>query len=71
MQLGRMARPDGDMKITPLKAVMPDAAEDLTDRLYGMIPNARITSLLAEAALLILPICGGSGPGSGAGELGG
>lgn len=39
---------DGDMKITPLKAVTPEAAEDLTARLYGMIPNARITSLLAE-----------------------
>jgi len=39
---------DGDMKITPLKAVTPEAAEDLTPRLYGMIPNARITSLLAE-----------------------
>ena len=39
---------DGDMKITPLKAVTPEAVEDLTARLYGMIPNARITSLLAE-----------------------
>jgi TnpA family transposase len=39
---------DGDMKITPLKAVTPEAAEDLADRLYGMIPTARITSLLAE-----------------------
>jgi hypothetical protein len=39
---------DDDMKITQLKAVTPEAAEDLTARLYGMIPNARITSLLAE-----------------------
>ena len=38
----------GDMKITPLKAVTPEAAEDLANRLYGMIPTARITSLLAE-----------------------
>jgi TnpA family transposase len=37
-----------DMKITPLKAVTPEAAEDLADRLYGMIPTVRITSLLAE-----------------------
>ena len=38
----------GDMKISPLKAVTPEAAEDLAERLYAMIPNARITSLLAE-----------------------
>jgi TnpA family transposase len=37
-----------DMKISPLKAVTPEAAEDLAERLYAMIPNARITSLLAE-----------------------
>lgn len=39
---------DSEMKITPLKAVTPEAAEDLADRLYAMIPNARITSLLAD-----------------------
>ena len=39
---------DGDMKIMPLKAVTPEAAEDLANRLYGMIPTVRITSLLAE-----------------------
>jgi TnpA family transposase len=39
---------NGDMKITPLKAVTPEAAEELAERLYAMIPNARITSLLAE-----------------------
>jgi TnpA family transposase len=37
-----------EMKISPLKAVTPEAAEELADRLYAMIPNARITSLLAE-----------------------
>jgi len=37
-----------EMKISPLKAVTPEAAEDLAARLYAMIPNARITSLLAE-----------------------
>ena len=39
---------DSEMKITPLKAVTPEAADDLADRLYAMIPNARITSLLAD-----------------------
>jgi len=39
---------DGDMKITPLKAITPEAAEDAAERLYGMLPNARITSVLAE-----------------------
>ena len=38
----------GEMRVTPLKAVTPEAAEDLADRLYAMIPNARITSLLAD-----------------------
>ncbi|MBV8617030.1 MAG: Tn3 family transposase, partial [Acetobacteraceae bacterium] len=38
----------GEMKVTPLKAVTPEAAEDLADRLYAMMPNARITSLLAD-----------------------
>ncbi len=37
-----------EMKISPLKAVTPEAAEDLAERLYAMLPNARITSLLAE-----------------------
>ena len=34
---------DGELKITPLKAVTPEEAEALADRLYGMTPNARIT----------------------------
>ena len=37
-----------ELKITPLKAITPEEAEDLADRLYGMVPNARITGLLAE-----------------------
>ena len=37
-----------EMKITPLKAITPEEAEDVADRLYAMIPNARITDLLAE-----------------------
>jgi hypothetical protein len=47
------ARIKGDeLKITPLKAATPEEgeAETLADRLYGMTPNLRITSLLAEAA---------------------
>lgn len=32
----------------PLKAITPEEAEDLADRLYAMVPNARITCLLAE-----------------------
>src|SRR5271165_3457558 len=39
---------DGKMKITPLKAVTPEAAEELADRLYAMTPNTRITSLLSD-----------------------
>jgi TnpA family transposase len=39
---------DGEMKITPLKAITPEAAEELAERLYAMTPNARITSLLAD-----------------------
>jgi TnpA family transposase len=42
-------RINGDeLKITPLKAATPEEAETLADRLYGMMPNLRITSLLAE-----------------------
>ena len=42
-------RINGDeLKITPLKAATPEAAETLADRLYAMMPNLRITSLLAE-----------------------
>jgi TnpA family transposase len=38
----------GEMKITPLKAITPEAADTLADRLYGMVPLARVTDLLAE-----------------------
>jgi hypothetical protein len=37
-----------ELKISPLKAVTPAEAEALADRLYAMMPNLRITSLLAE-----------------------
>jgi TnpA family transposase len=37
-----------ELKITPLKAATPDEAEALADRLYAMMPNVRITALLAE-----------------------
>lgn len=39
---------DDDLKISPLKAVTPDEAEALADRLYRMIPSVRITSLLDD-----------------------
>lgn len=37
-----------ELKVSPLKAITPEEAEALADRLYGMIPGARITSALAE-----------------------
>jgi len=36
------------LKITPLQAVTPEAAERLADRLYGLLPKVRITDLLSE-----------------------
>ena len=36
------------LKITPLQAVTPEAAELLADRLYGLLPKVRITDLLSE-----------------------
>lgn len=36
------------LKVSPLKAATPEEAEVLADRLYGMVPNARITDVLAE-----------------------
>ena len=39
---------DGELKVTPLKAVTPEEAEALADRLYGMTPHARITDVLAD-----------------------
>jgi len=38
------------LKITPLDAVTPEAAERLADRLYGLLPKVRITDLLSEVA---------------------
>jgi TnpA family transposase len=38
------------LKITPLQAVTPEAAERLADRLYGLLPKIRITDLLSEVA---------------------
>jgi hypothetical protein len=38
----------GEMRITPLKAITPEEADALADRLYGMLPLARVTDLLAE-----------------------
>jgi len=38
------------LKITPLQAVTPEAAERLADRLCGLLPKVRITDLLSEVA---------------------
>ena len=37
-----------EMKISALKAVTPEAAEDAAERLYTMLPNARITGVMAD-----------------------
>ncbi|MBV8617107.1 MAG: Tn3 family transposase, partial [Acetobacteraceae bacterium] len=37
-----------ELKISPLKAVTPAEAEALANQLYAMMPNLRITSVLAE-----------------------
>ena len=37
-----------ELKVSPLKAITPEDAEALADRLYGMMPSARITGVLAE-----------------------
>jgi len=37
-----------ELKVSPLKAITPEEAEALADRLYGMMPSIRITGLLAE-----------------------
>ena len=37
-----------ELKITPLNAATPDAAEVLTKRLYALLPPVRVTDLLAE-----------------------
>ena len=38
----------GELKVTPLKAVTPEAAEAAADQLYGMVPSVRVTDMLAE-----------------------
>ena len=38
----------GELKITPLKAITPEEAEDAADRLYAAVPNTRITDVLAD-----------------------
>ncbi len=38
----------GEVKITPLKAVTPEEAEKAAERLYALMPNARITAVLAD-----------------------
>ena len=35
---------DAELKVTPLKAVTPEAAEDLANRLYGLVPGVCVTS---------------------------
>jgi TnpA family transposase len=37
-----------ELKITPLKAITPEEAEAVAERLYAMAPSARITSVLAD-----------------------
>jgi len=37
-----------ELKVTPLKAITPEEAEDAAERLYAMAPSARITSVLAD-----------------------
>ena len=39
----------GEMTIKPLQAITPEAAEHAAERLYAMLPNARVTAALADA----------------------
>jgi len=39
---------DGAMRITPLDAAVPDAAQAFADRVYARLPRVRITNLLEE-----------------------
>lgn len=41
---------NGELTISPLRRSVPDEAEDLKARLYGLLPRIRITELLAEVA---------------------
>jgi hypothetical protein len=38
----------GELKVSPLKAVTPEEAKALTERLYAVVPVVRVTDLLAE-----------------------
>ncbi len=38
----------GAMKVTPLRAITPETAEDAAERLYAMLPSARITAVLDD-----------------------
>ncbi len=38
----------GEMRITPLRAITPEAAEAAAEQLYAMLPGARITAVLSE-----------------------
>jgi len=39
---------DGAMRIAPLDAAVPDAAQAFADRVYGRLPRVRITDLMGE-----------------------
>lgn len=39
---------NGVLKVTPLKAITPEAAEVLAEQLYNLLPTVRITELLAD-----------------------
>lgn len=45
---------DGELRVSSLKAARPDEAEPLAERLYGMLPNARITALPADDTRVVL-----------------
>ena len=40
----------GELTLSPLRRAVPDEAEALKARLYGLLPRVRITGLLAEVA---------------------
>ena len=41
---------DGELTISPLRRAVPDEADDLKAKLYGLLPRVRITELLAEVS---------------------
>ncbi len=46
--LGEVRISGGEMRITPLRAITPEAAEAAAERLYAMLPGARITAVLDD-----------------------